>query len=200
MGPDELVRRAPRLFHTTPAASWPGIAAHGLLPVSGLLDRYGVTGAERERLLTERRPRAVRLQHPEHGTAWLRDQRPLNPAALERMLEGCTVAEYLRRINGCAFLWADPDRLARLHALPRYASEEHVVIAVDTASLLAAHGDRVLVSRINSGAALFARGRRGPDTLLPLDRVPSSWRPVEVAVPGGVPDLAAHLVTPAAGS
>ncbi|MFG1633414.1 DUF7002 family protein [Pseudonocardia alni] len=124
------------MFHTTPAASWPGIATHGLLPVAGLLDLFGVTGDERERLLTTRRPRAVRLHHPEHG----------------------------------------------------------VVLTVDTASLLAAHGDRVLVTRINSGAALFARGRRGPDTFLPVDRVPSSWRPVEVAVPGGVRDLLAHLV------
>jgi hypothetical protein len=85
-------------------------------------------------------------------------------------------------------------RAVRLHALPRYADTEHVVLTVDTASLLAAHGDRVLVTRINSGAALFAQGRRGPDTFLPVGRVPSSWRPVEVAVPGGVRDLLAHLV------
>ncbi|MGM0733943.1 DUF7002 family protein [Pseudonocardia alni] len=185
------------MFHTTPAASWPGIATHGLLPVAGLLDLFGVTGDERERLLTTRRPRAVRLHHPEHGIAWLRDQRPLNPAALGRMLDpgsGFGVADYLRRINGCAFLWADPARLRRLHALPRYADTEHVVLTVDTASLVAAHGDRVLVTRINSGAALFAQGRRGPDTFLPVGRVPSSWRPVEVAVPGGVRDLLAHLV------
>lgn len=191
---DDLVLRIPRLFHTTPAQAWPGVRAHGLLPVERLLELFEVDDAER--LLTHRRPAAHRLTHPVHGDAWLRDQRPMNEAHLARMLEGTsmTVAQYLRRINGLVFFWADPGRLERLRDLPRYADQAQLVLTVDTASLLAAHGDRVVLTRINSGAALFPSGRRGPDTFRTIADFPSRARPVELAVVGGVPDLARHLL------
>lgn len=191
---DDLVSRIPRLFHTAPAQAWPGIRAHGLLPADRLLELYEVDGAEP--LLSRRRPVAHRLAHPVHGEAWLRDQRPMNEAHLGRMLEGTsmTVAEYLRRINSLVFFWADPARLERLRDLPRYADQAQLVLTVDTASLLAVHGDRVVLTRINSGAALFPSGRRGPDTFRAIADFPSRVRPVELAVVGGVPDLARHLL------
>ncbi|MBC8093390.1 MAG: hypothetical protein H7Y15_15915 [Pseudonocardia sp.] len=105
-----------------------------------------------------------------------------------------TVAEYLARINAMVFLWADADRLEQLRRLPRYASTAHVVLTVDTASLVAVHHDRIVLTRINSGAALFPSGRRGPGTFRGVGEFPAGDRPVELAVVGGVPDLARHLV------
>ena len=105
-----------------------------------------------------------------------------------------TVAEYLRRINGLVFFWTAPERLEQLRRLPRYAAEAQLVLTVDTASLLAAHADRAVLTRINSGAALFPSGRRGPDTFRRIVDFPDRGRPVELAVAGGVPDLARHLL------
>lgn len=193
MQADDLVRRVPRLFHTTSARAWPSIRAHGLLPAERLLELFEIERGDD--LLAHRRPVAHHLTHPDHGEAWLRDQRPLNEAHLARMLDGAmTVAEYLRRINGLVFFWADPARLERLRRLPRYADEAQLVLTVDTASLLSAHADRVVLTTINSGAALFPSGRRGADTFRPIDDFPDRARPVELAVTGGVPDLARHLL------
>lgn len=193
---DDLVRRAPQLFHTTAAETWPGVAARGLLPADRLLEIFEVDAAEREQLLTRRRPTARRLTHPEHGVAWIRDQRPLTEVHLARMLEGSgmSVADYLRRLNGLAFFWADPARLEALRTIPRYARDPQVLLRVDTRSLLTAHAERVVVTRINSGSAIFPSGRRGPDTFRALADFPVTDAPVEVAVAGGVPDLADHLV------
>lgn len=189
---DDLVRRVPRLFHTTSAQAWPGIRAHGLLPADKLVRLFEAD----EELLTRRRPVALRLTHPEHGVARLRDQRPMNEKHLARMLDGTamTTADYLRRINAMAFLWADPARLDQLRTLPRYADETHLVLTVDTASLLAAHLGDVVLTRINSGAALFPSGRRGPDTFRSVADFPDRDRVVELAVSGGVPDLDRHLL------
>ncbi|MFB9382504.1 DUF7002 family protein [Pseudonocardia petroleophila] len=187
-----MLRRAPQVFHTAPAQAWPGIRRRGLLPVAALTAHLDAD--ERERLLTRRRPTDVRFVDPEHGAVWLRDQRPMNETHLARMLDDMTVAGYLARINAMVFLWADRDRLDRLRRLPRYAASAHVVLTLDTASLVAAHRDRIALTRINSGAALFPSGRRGTATFRGIDGFPARDRPVELAVTGGIPDLGRHLV------
>lgn len=101
----------------------------------------------------------------------------MNEAHLARMLDGTTVPEYLARLAAMAFLGADPARLEQLRRLPRYAAQGHVVL-----------------TRITSGAALFPSGRRGADTFRTIADFRSRDRPVELAVDGGVPDLARHLV------
>jgi len=59
------------------AGSWPSIRRHGLLSTSALLDLFEVTGVERVRLESQRRPETVKIEHPEHGEALIRDQKPL---------------------------------------------------------------------------------------------------------------------------
>lgn len=118
----------------------------------------------------------------------------MNETHLARMLDDMTVAGYLARINAMVFLWADPGRLEQLRRLPRYAGTPHVVLTLDTASLVEAHGDRIALTRINSGAALFPTGRRGTATFRAIEEFPARDRPVELAVTGGIPDLGRHLV------
>jgi hypothetical protein len=78
------------------------------------------------------------------------------------------------------------------------------VLTVRTASLVAAHRDRILLSPINSGSTLFDSRRRGHDTFLPIKDYPfdiwkktrSSSKKVvaEVVVSGGVPDIGDHVL------
>jgi Family of unknown function (DUF7002) len=79
---DEFAARFPRVYHVAEAGSWPGIARHGLLSTSALLDLYGVDGGLRERLEGRRRAETHVLEDPEHGRAVLRDQKPLSEEKL----------------------------------------------------------------------------------------------------------------------
>ncbi len=60
--------RWPRLYHLTEVSSWPAIKRHGLLSSASLLELYGVVGARREQLLSQRRPETVRLKRWRVGT------------------------------------------------------------------------------------------------------------------------------------
>jgi hypothetical protein len=72
-----LATRWPRLFHMAEADSWASIQQHGLLSTTALLDLYEVTGPERDVIESVRRPESVRIEHPIHGTAWIRDNKPI---------------------------------------------------------------------------------------------------------------------------
>jgi hypothetical protein len=83
MRDDELVVQYPRCYHLAHGPeAWDSIRRHGLLSVSALLDRWEVTDEDRASLLREHRPTDVVLTHPVHGTAVLRDQRPLKVSML----------------------------------------------------------------------------------------------------------------------
>jgi hypothetical protein len=81
---------------------------------------------------------------------------------------------------------------------------EHDILTVDT-SLVAAHHDQIRLSAINSGATQWPSApQRGPGTFRTIDQYPfaerSRSRPLdqaiaELAVIGGAPDIAAHVVT-----
>jgi len=47
MDVSELIERYPRLYHATHMDAWPGIAAHGLLSTSALLDLFEIHGSRR---------------------------------------------------------------------------------------------------------------------------------------------------------
>jgi hypothetical protein len=99
-------------------------------------------------------------------------------------------------IDQHVFFWVTEDRRDRfLRACVRLRARgatgppaAPVVIAVDTPSLLAAHGEAAFFSRINTGSTLRggARTRRDETTLRPL----RNWRgepAVELAIPEPVP-------------
>lgn len=193
-----------RIYHLAEAANWPSIRRDGLLCASRLLDRAGLPGAARERL--ERRQRTAHMELPDG--AQIRDQRPMPPAALEACLVGLTPADWYALVNGRVFFWLDPDRLDRQRAAcgPR----PQVVLAVDTAGLLAAHGARVALTPINTGNARRKPARRGHASFVPYDAWlatgwqseaaalgtplrPRAHRPVELTVADAVPDILRFL-------
>lgn len=196
----ELIRLYPKLFHMAHVDAWVGIERHGLLSTQALLELYAVAEPLRTRLLAEHRPRSVAIRHPVHGTAVVRDQKPLYPGKLAACLQdGVTVEQWLRALNSRVFFWLQPERLERLLVARAYRSDDHLVITVDTERLLAAAPTRaVTLSRINSGATVFRTVPRGARTFLPVEEflhparrraLASASDVAELCVSPSVPDV-----------
>ena len=83
---ERVAARYPQLFHMAASDAWDGILRRGLLSTSALLDLFEVVGSRREELEARRRPESVRISHPKHGTAVLRDQKPMSETKLARCL------------------------------------------------------------------------------------------------------------------
>lgn len=204
MDVDELIRRYPHLFHLTEAGSWPAIATHGLLPASEIVSTSAHSPSEQVEILSRPRPRALSIDHPLFGRAVIRDQTPLRAHILERVLLGMSVEQWLATLNDRVFFWLHPQRLNQLLDARRNRGRPHDVLVVDTASLIAKHHDRIELSAINSGATLFPGApARGPFTFRTIEDYPYAERRrhhtpqtavVELAVLGGVPDIADHVV------
>jgi hypothetical protein len=165
----------------------------------------GFAGVSRDRL-----ERAQRLTHTElPNRVHIRDQQPMPPTALEKCLCGISPADWYAMVNSRVFFWLDPNRLNRQRAAcePR----PQVVIAIDTAGLVAAHERHTAVSPINTGNARRKPARRGAATFVPFaEWARSGWaseaaalgtpvrkrshQPVELAVVDAVPDIMRFVV------
>ncbi len=199
----ELSRLYPRLYHMAAAGSWPLIRDYGLRTTAQLVEASAPAPGIQAGILERRRAHSVVLQDGPFGPVTIRDQGPLRMDILPRVLDGVTVAEWLGMLNGRVFFWPGPDRLANLLAARNYRGEVHDVLTVDTGSLVAAYADRIRLSPINSGAALFPNAaRRGHGTFSPIGTYPYEqhrWRGrknaiAELAVIDGVPDIAQYVV------
>ena len=200
MTPEDLSRRHPQLFHVTLPGAWDGIRRRGLLPTSGLLDLFEVAAGRRVLLERVRRPAAVPLHHPVHGTAVLNDQSPMTEAALGKCLDdGLAPGDWLALLNRRVFFWADEAGLDRLLHARANRARARTVLVVDTLRLAQAYAERIELSAINSGATLRKPARRGLATFTPLPALPyEAWRRkrggldriLEVTVLEGVPDVA----------
>lgn len=200
-----LVKLPDRIYHLAEAANWPSIQRHGLLSASRLIEAAELTKMDRVRL-----ERGQRLTHTKLSSGvQIRDQRPMQPAALERCLCDMSPSDWYAMINARVFFWLDVDRLNRQKAAcePR----PQVVMVVDTAALVAAYEERVAVTPINTGNARRKPARRGTATFVPLaEWVKSGWeseavalgipsrreshQPVELTVIDAVPDILRFVV------
>jgi hypothetical protein len=106
-------------------------------------------------------------------------------------------------LNRKAFFWATEARVRTLLGARLYRNQEHIVITIDMASLLAQHADRVTLSPINSGNTLYNPPSRGHHTFRSIADYPFEERRrrrglanavVELAVEYSVPDLITHTV------
>ncbi len=198
---DELIEYYPRLYHMAEDGSWPSIARHGLLSTERLVDLFEVPEPQRTMLLTQHRPECVPLAHPRHGHAVIRDQKPLQITKLQRLLTDLTVTQWIQLLNSHVFFWLHPDRLATLLNARAYRTRPHVVLTVDTRSLVSAHAARVRLSPINSGATAYLNGHRGSATFQPIaayQHPRSRLRPpkyvIELAVAQHIPDIVDHTL------
>jgi len=195
---EDIAERYPVLYHMAEAGSWASVREQGLLSTSALLDLFEIEGPERDAIELRRRPESVSITHPVHGTAWIRDNKPINETVLRRTLVGMTEAEWYRALNGRVFFWLSEDRLDRLRSAPPYAHRPHDILTVDTAALLDRDIERVELAHLNSGAVHPAANYpRGAGTFQPVHLYP--WRErlhvarsepiVELTVLHSVPDI-----------
>src|SRR5215210_3694491 len=182
--------RYPVLFHMAESGSWESIRERGLLSTSALLDLFEVEGELRLAIESARRPEMVKLEHPKHGKALVRDNKPMQEKALERCLHGMTPREWYEHLNRRVFFWAEWKRLLKLLGARAYRDRPHLVLEVDTAELLRRHADRVTLSPINSGATFAMNpAPRGPDTFHRIADHQDDRPVVELAVDHAVPDI-----------
>ena len=194
-----------RIYHLVEAANWPSIQRQGLLSADRLMDVAGLSRSDRDRLM-----RTQRLAHTElRNGVQIRDQCPMPPTALAQCLCDMEPADWYAMINARVFFWLNVNRLNRQKAAcePRL----QVVMAVDTAALVAAYEKRMAVTPINTGHARRKPARRGPATFVPLAEwarsgwaseagalgIPSrrrSHQPVELTVIDAVPDILRFVV------
>ncbi|WP_430867214.1 DUF7002 family protein [Demequina aurantiaca] len=203
MLPAELVATYPHIFHMAEESAWEGIQRHGLLSTEALVDLFETPNPRRNRLLSERRPDMTAVLHDVHGSALIRDNGPLNEKKLAACLIDMTVPEFLHLINSKVFFWPTEKRLQTLFEAPAYRDRPHLILTIDTASLLAAHAERVTLSPINSGATVHNAPRRGSETFKTIaDYDFEYWRTkrsrptavAEICVDHSVPDVISHLV------
>ncbi len=203
MTPDEFAARFPRLFHMAEADAWLSIRRHGLLSTTALLDLYGVQGPAREAIERRRRGDFIPVEHPVHGRALIRDQRPMTDESLAPVLrDGLTPADWYALLNARVFFWVEEERLQKL--LGTYRHRRNVVLVLDTARVLADHAERITLSGINSGYSRRYAQPRGRETFRRLTDYPA-WRvgvdgkrtrqPVaECAVDHALPEVERYLV------
>lgn len=202
MDPAEFVKRYPRLWHMAEIENWDLIQAHGLLSTSALLDLFGYEGKERHVIESSYRADSVVIEHPELGSATIRDQRPMcGDKVVERFLDNLTPAQWYRTLNSRVFFWLSEARLEKLLGAGLYRERPHMVLELDSEALLERYIPQVALSPINSGA-IFPGGqtRRGSQTFSRFENYPWSGRKkqreivVELAVDYSVPDFVDLLV------
>jgi hypothetical protein len=193
----------PRLYHVAEAGSWESIERNGLLSTSALLDLFEVSGETRQRLEEQHRPEAVELRHPLHGTAVIRDQKPLNMARLEGCLTGMTSTEWLRELNRRVFLWPSAERLDRLLGAKAYRERAHDVLVIDTRPLVERYRRQITLAPINTGATVPTAALRGPRTFQAIEfydydamkrKRGAKEAIAEVAIDYSVPDVAEFVL------
>ena len=161
-----------------------------------MLDRFEYGGDERETIETRWRSKSVPIEHDVHGTAVIRDQGPMPPRALRRVLDGMSPCEWYRLINGKAFLWATRKRLLTFLDAKAYRNAPHIVLRVDTRELLRRHADRVSLAHFNTGSvSQWGTPRRGAYTFQRISNYPAPKVVAEVAVYYHIPDIAEFTLT-----
>jgi hypothetical protein len=201
---NELIERYPRLFHLAEAGSARVISMHGLLPTREIVSTSALDPDQQTAILSHPRPRTLTIEHPSLHRVTLRDQTPLRAHILDKVLIDMTPKEWLSALNERVFFWLHPKRLDQLLAARRNRGRAHDVLVVSTASLVSAHGRRIRLSAINSGATLWPNApERGMRTFQLIEDYPFAERQrhrspqtavVELAISGGVRDIADHII------
>ena len=181
------------------AGSWPSIKRHGLLSTTALLDLFEVSGPKRESIEASRRAGSVRIEHPEHDTAWIRDNKPINATVLRRTLVGMSERDWYRTLSGRVYFWLTTERLDGLRNAGAYRAREHDILTLDTKAMLRSHATEVELAHLNTGAVhTGANYPRGAGTFRSIVAYPWSDRRrtaprepiVELTIPYSVPDVA----------
>ncbi len=182
-------------WHLTSPAALPLIRRHGLLSAEALVALF--EPPEATRLLEENRASFTTLRHPIHGTAELRRQAmPDGKLAGALAGSGTSPAAWRRHVNSHVFFWLDQRRAEGLRAAD--PGRPQVALRIDLAGLLDRHGAAARLTPMNTGAVRHAGHRRSLADWHALGAYadPRGRPPVELAIPGAVPDLEGLLLDP----
>jgi hypothetical protein len=201
--PDTLAKYYPRLYHMAEGSSWAGIQRHGLLGTEALLDLFEVSIEARHAILNQQRTRSFVIEHPQHGRAVIRDQKPLNRSKLEnKALKGCSFQEWLTMLNSRVFFWLCKERLQTLMCAGEYCADAHVVLVLDTFRLAADFQDSITLAPMNTGNTRPFAHARSLTTFSHMGEYPFEERlrlkpyytVVELAVERGVPNIMDYVI------
>lgn len=182
--------------------SWPMIERYGLLSVIALLDLFQMEADVKSKLSLEHRPEKFKLSSPLIGSAVLRDQKPMSDASLRGCLkDGLSPQDWYLHLNSRVFLWPSEQRLQKLLNARPYRNDQHIVLTIDTESLLREYENVVELSPMNSGTSIPWKHPRGLDTFKKIADYPFDQRKkygkdavVELVIPHSVPNIADHVV------
>jgi hypothetical protein len=161
-----------------------------------LLDLFEVPMAKRKQIESSHRPECVTIAHPVHGTAVIRDQKPMREPTLMGCLEGLKPSQWYELLNRRTFFWLTPERLATLLNARAYRNRVHCVITVDTQALLDRHAARITLSPINSGSTLYNPPARGKNTFHSIGDYPYDERRRTRGKLGAVAELVVDYSVP----
>jgi Family of unknown function (DUF7002) len=192
----ELSGRFPLLYHMAQLGSWRSVEEHGLLSTTALLDLFELRGNERFRIESCHRPDSIPITHPVHGSAVIRDQKPMSDTSVRKALTGgLKPTDWYRELNSRVFFWLTEKRLNTLLNARAYRSQRHDVLVVDTKRLVERHERKIVLCAINSGCTIPFPHNRGLDTFRRMADYPYASRKrnrdpiVELAVDYSVPDI-----------
>lgn len=198
---DDLIRLYPQVFHMSADGSWPSIARHGLLSTAALLEKWEVADPLRAELVAPRRDDSRVLEHPVHGTAVLRDQKPIHEPSLAEALDGMSPTDWYTELNSRVFFFLQERRLLDLLGARSYRNHAHTVITLDTSELVRRYQPSIELCSINSGfAQRHSKARRGVETFQSIaeyrhphrkePRLAGGYDVAELTVRGSITDLA----------
>jgi hypothetical protein len=174
---EDLANHFPVLFHMAAEGSWPSIEQHGLLSTIALLELFDVDLPTRKIIVEQHRPESIPITHAIHGSAVVRDQKPMDDVGLVRALEGgLQPIDWYQILNAKVFFWVTERRLRTMMNARAYREQPKTILYVDTAELLDRHLDRVVLAPMNTGATKPMPFPRGPQTFRPLDEYPFEER------------------------
>lgn len=174
--------------------SWPSIQRHGLLSTSALLDLFEVEADRRDAIESRKRPESVVITHPQHGTATIRDQKPLHDSMLRHCLRGHVSPEdWHRLLNSRVFFWVDEQRLNDLRGARAYRRQRQTVIFADTRKLVERYAARIRLTHINTGATRSVRHFRDLSTFKTIEEF-DRRKVVELTIDWSVPDVAEFVL------
>lgn len=195
---DQIIARHPRLYHMAEAGAWENIRQHGLLSTTALLNLFDVSVPKRTRIESRHRQNDVPIHHPAYGHATIRNQTPMPPGMLERVLIDMKPPSWYRLLNGKVFFWPNESRLEKFLKARSHGDRPHDVLTVCTRSLLGQYENGIRLSRINSGAVRHISHTRGFHTFQTIAAYNGKTRDglfAELAVRGCVPDIEQHTLS-----
>lgn len=201
---EEFCSIYPKLYHMADKDSYESVMRHGLLSTASLLELFEVDEQRRFELECKHRQESVTIAHPIHGTAVIRDQKPMSDSLLQRCLTDMTPEQWYKLLNSFVFFWVSKERLERLLGGRAYRNQIHCVFEVNTADVMADHAGNAFLAPINTGNCKPNPQPRGSSTFLPIEKYPfEDWQRkrrkkdvvVECAIKGGVPQIANYRPT-----